>query len=198
MSFLRRLNFNFRYFRKTPWDSGISPPELLEFISQHKAGRAIDLGCGTGTNVITLARAGWQVSGIDFASRAIHIAKRKSKDAGISAQFLLGDVTNFKVYGQFDLALDMGCFHGVDDRAAYLDQLTHILAPGGYWLLYAIFKLAPSTLPSVAGQRPLLSAPGLAEAELALTPPQLTLLSRRDGFDKRERPSAWFLYQKNK
>jgi SAM-dependent methyltransferase len=187
MSFLRRLNFNFRYLRKAPWDSGISPPELLEFISQHKAGRAMDLGCGTGTNVITLARAGWQVSGIDFATRAIQIAKRKSKDAGISAQLLVGDVTNFKVDQQFDLVLDMGCFHGVDNRAAYLDQLTRILAPDGYWLLYTFIYPAP-----------LHSAPGLAEVELALMPPQLTLLTRRDGFDKRERPSAWLLYQKNK
>jgi SAM-dependent methyltransferase len=185
MSFLRRLNFNFRYFGKAPWDSGISPPELLEFINQHPAGRAIDLGCGTGTNVITLARAGWQVSGIDFAQRAIQIAKRKSQDAGIIAQFLVGDVTHFKVGGQFDLALDMGCFHGVDNRAAYLDQLTRILAPGGYWLMYGFFKPDPH-----------LPGPGLAEAELALIPPQLTLFSRRDGFDKRERPSAWFLYQK--
>ena len=135
MSFLRRLNFNFRYFRKTPWDIGISPPELLEFICQHKAGRAIDLGCGTGTNVITLARAGWQVSGIDFASRAIQIVKRKSKDAGIRAQFFVGDVTNFKIDQPFDLALDMGCFHGLDNRAAYLNQLTRTsprAEPGSY------------------------------------------------------------------
>jgi len=187
MSFLRRLNFNFWYFKKAPWDSGISPPELLEFIKQHPAGRAIDLGCGTGTNIITLARAGWHVSGIDFASRAIQIAKRKSKEAGITANLFVGDVTNFKVDQQFDLALDMGCFHGVDNSAAYLDQLTRILAPGGYWLLYAIFKSASHR-----------SGHGLAEAELALIPPQLTLLSRRDGFDKRERPSAWFLYQNNK
>ncbi len=58
----RRLAFNFWYFRKPPWDSGISPPELLEFIRTHPAGKAIDLGCGTGTNVITLAKAGWQVT----------------------------------------------------------------------------------------------------------------------------------------
>jgi ubiquinone/menaquinone biosynthesis C-methylase UbiE len=186
MSLLRRLAFNLRYFSKAPWDSGISPPELLEFINQHEAGRAIDLGCGTGTNVITLVRAGWQVSGIDFAPRAVQIAKRKAKDAGVAAQFFTGDVTSFKIDKQFDLALDIGCFHGVENRAAYLDQLTRILAPDGYWLLYAIFKLAP-----------FLSVPGLVEAELAFILPQLTLLSRRDGFDKRGRPSAWFLYQKS-
>ena len=71
----RRLAFNIWYFRKPPWDSGISPPELLEFIRTRPAGKAIDLGCGTGTNVITLAKAGWQVTGVDFALRAIHMAK---------------------------------------------------------------------------------------------------------------------------
>jgi ubiquinone/menaquinone biosynthesis C-methylase UbiE len=184
MSFLRRLNFNFRYLRKAPWDSGISPPELSEFLDQHPAGRAIDLGCGTGTNVITLVRAGWQVTGIDFASRAIRIAKRKSKDADVTAQYLVSDVTKFKVEGKFDLALDMGCFHGVNDKAAYLAQLTRILAPDGFWLMYGIFKSASHP-----------TGHGLAEVDLTLISPQLALLSRHDGFDKRQRPSAWFLYQ---
>ena len=79
MNFLRRLQFNFWYFRNPPWDSGITPPELFEFIQSHPAGRAIDIGCGTGTNVITLAKIGWQVTGFDFAARAIQLAKRKAK-----------------------------------------------------------------------------------------------------------------------
>ncbi len=42
-----------------------------------------------------------------------------------------------------------------------------------------------------------LSAPGLVTADLNMISARaFTLLSRRDGFDKRERPSAWFLYQK--
>jgi len=69
MNLLRRINFNLWYFRRPPWDRGISPPELFDFISKHPAGRAIDLGCGTATNVITLAQNGWQVTGIDFAPR---------------------------------------------------------------------------------------------------------------------------------
>jgi ubiquinone/menaquinone biosynthesis C-methylase UbiE len=182
----RRLKFNLSYFGKPPWDSGISPPELYEFMAQHKPGRAIDLGCGTGTNVITLAQAGWQVTGIDFAVRAIQIAKRKTKNASVTANLILGDVTKFKTDSRFDLALDLGCFHGIDDKAAYLDQLTRILAPGGFWLMYGFFKSAPH-----------LSGPGLLETDLNLILARgLTLLSRRDGFDKRERPSAWFLYQK--
>ena len=187
MSLLRRLVFNLWYFRKPSWDSGITPPELFQFIQSHPAGRAIDLGCGTGTNLITLAKTGWQVTGIDFASRAIQIARRKLKRQNINAQLLVGDVANFKVDSQFDLALDIGCFHGLENKADYLTQLDNILAPNGFWLMYGFFKPDPH-----------LSAPGLVDADLDMISAQaLTLLSRRDCFDKRERPSAWFLFQKS-
>ena len=189
MSFFRRLAFNFWYFSNPPWDSGITPPELIEFIQTHasRAGRVIDLGCGTGTNVITLAKTGWQVTGIDFAPRAIQIAKRKLKQQNIKAKLIVGDVTNFNVDSQFDLALDIGCFHGLDNKADYLTQLDKILAPNGFWLMYGFFKPAPH-----------LSGPGLAAADLDMISARaFTLVSRRDGFDKRDRPSAWFLYQKN-
>ncbi len=192
---LRRLNFNLWYYARPPWDSGISPPELFDFIANHPAGRVIDLGCGTGTNVITLAQHGWQVTGIDFAPRAIQIAKHKTQKASVKAVLQVGDATNLKgIEGPFDLALDMGCFHGVENRAAYLTELDRILASGGYWLMYGFFKPDPSQ----TGRFDKLSASsGLAAADLDLILARgFRLLSRKDGWDKRERQSAWFLYQK--
>src|SRR6185436_6123310 len=100
----------------------------------------------------------------------------------------VGDVTKLtNITGPFDLALDLGCFHGLapQDRSDYLSQLKRILAPNGFWLLYAF--LSPGTPRS---------GHGLSEAEINLISAQLSLVSRRDGFDKRERPSAWFLFQK--
>jgi len=185
---LRRLIFNVWYLRRPPWDSGISPPELLEFIQSHPAGKAIDLGCGTGTNVFTLVKAGWQVTGVDFALRAIRIAKRKNRNAGMKANLFVGDVTKLNwIQESFDLALDIGCFHSLPQSSMrdYLTQLDRILAPNGFWLMYGFFK--PDT------SRP---RPGLAEADLDMISSQMTLVSRLDGFDRRERPSAWFLYQK--
>jgi cyclopropane fatty-acyl-phospholipid synthase-like methyltransferase len=184
----RRLHFQYMYFRQPPWDTGISPPELFEFIKNNKPGRAIDLGCGTGTNVITLAKAGWSVIGVDFAPRAIKLAKQKIKQSGIHAEVSVSDATKLsKITGPFDFALDLGCFHGIskDDRAKYLDQLDHILAPNGFWLLYAF--LNPGTPRS---------GHGLDEADINLISSHLTLVSRRNGYDKRERQSAWFLYRK--
>ncbi len=186
MSLLRRLSFHFWYFGNPPWDRGVSPPELLDFIQKNPPSRAIDLGCGTGTNVITLAQAGWQVTGVDFAPRAIQLAKRKVKAANLKADLRVGDTTNLRgIEGPFDLALDMGCFHGVEDRAAYLNELTRLLAPGGHWLLYAFFNPAPHP-----------TGPGLGASDLDLISARgLTQVWRQDGVDRRERPSAWFLFK---
>ncbi len=185
MNLLRRINFNIWYFRRPPWDSGISPPELVDFISKHPAGRAIDLGCGTGTNVITLVQNGWQVVGIDFAPRAIQIAKQKSKQAKIQADLRVSDTTKLEgIDGPFDLALDMGCFHGIEKRRDYLTQLKRVLASNGYWLMYGIFKTPQLGHGLVATDIELIQAQGLR------------LLSQQDGVDRRERKSAWFLFQK--
>ncbi|HSB03206.1 MAG TPA: class I SAM-dependent methyltransferase, partial [Anaerolineales bacterium] len=100
----RRLLFHYWYFRQPPWDTGVSPPELLEFIEEHKRstprsgsvdkpGRVIDIGCGTGTNVVTLARAGWKVTGVDFAPRAIKLARQKVARAGVQADLSIQDAT---------------------------------------------------------------------------------------------------------
>ena len=132
----RRLLFQYWYFGQPKWDTGISPPELIEFIHEHNPGRAIDIGCGTGTNLITLAKAGWQVTGVDFVPRAIHKAKQKLKEAGVQAQVRVGDATKLDgIRGPFDLALDIGCFHSIptQGKANYLKQLDR--SPGAEWLL---------------------------------------------------------------
>jgi cyclopropane fatty-acyl-phospholipid synthase-like methyltransferase len=184
----RRILFQYLYFHNPPWDTGISPPELLEFIQTHSPGRAIDIGCGTGTNVITLARAGWKVTGVDFAPRAIKMARQKLAQAGIRANLLLRDIANLHgMHEQFDLALDLGCFHGISQagKPKYLEQLHRILAPNGFWLMYGFLK-----------SDPLQKRSGLLETDIERISSRFTLLSRRDGFDNGAKPSAWFLYQK--
>ena len=186
---LRRLSFQFSYYQKPPWDTGISPPELFEFIRNHEPGRAIDIGCGTGTNVITLARAGWQVSGVDFAPRAIRLASRKIKQAGVRADVQVNDATKLSnISGPFDLVLDLGCFHGISlkGRDQYLEQLDRILATNGYWLMYGF--IVPET------ER---GSSGLTEADITRISSDLEMISRQQGYDdKRHRSSAWFLFQK--
>jgi cyclopropane fatty-acyl-phospholipid synthase-like methyltransferase len=125
---------------------------------------------------------------VDFAPKAIRIAKQKLKRENIQADLRVGSVTKLKDEpDRYNLALDLGCFHSLtkQGRQDYLTRLDHILAPNGFWLLYSFISLV--TPPS---------GPGIAEAEIDSISTQFNLISRKDGFERGERPSAWFLFQK--
>jgi 2-polyprenyl-3-methyl-5-hydroxy-6-metoxy-1,4-benzoquinol methylase len=187
MNLFQRLRFNLWYFRRPLWDSGITPPELWQFIEKNPSGRAIDLGCGTGTNAISLARHGWHVTGVDFANRAIEQARRKAREQNLSINFIVDDVTRLSdVIGPFDLILDIGCFHGIlpNLRPVYLKSISRILVPGGTWLLYAMRQ------PPAAN----FSAPGVTEDEIVRLSTVFNLLHREDGFDPGGRESSWFWF----
>ena len=178
---LRWLSFNLSYFGKPPWETGISPPELLEYIAAHPPGRALDLGCGTGVNLETLARAGWQVSGIDFALPAVAAARRRLQRAGLPADIRTADVTNLPDFPhRFDLVFDVGCFFGLppDAKIAYRRNLDTLLAPGGYILLYGFLSGRPGGF-------------GMTEDEIAALAAGFELVARVDSPDVRARPSAW-------
>jgi SAM-dependent methyltransferase len=121
---------------RTPWDTGITPPEVVEEVSGMEPGRALDLGCGTGTNVLWLAERGWTAVGVDFSPLAIESARRKA-DWTSGAMFVEGDVTRLSelgVEGPFDLLLDIGCFHSVavrrrDDYVREVARVAHVGAP---------------------------------------------------------------------
>jgi SAM-dependent methyltransferase len=187
MSWLRRLYFGYLYFRQPPWDTQESPPELLEFIAQHPSGRALDLGCGTGTNVITLAKHGWQVTGVDFVGRAVNKAREKARMAGVSAELLVEDVTKLDlISGKFDLILDIGCFHSLDDdeKLVYIANLNRLTGPGNYYLMYGF----------IADDND--SGPGIQESDLRSLEVNFILSNRIDGTERGQRPSAWFTYQR--
>ncbi len=137
---LIRIWYSILYRFSPPWDTGIPAPELVRTVAALPAGKAIDLGCGTGTNVLYLAEHGWEVTGVDFVGRAIAAAKRKLGSR--PATLLTEDATNLAAIalpGPYDLALDMGCFHSLSraDRARYARGLAHWMKRGGLFLLYA-------------------------------------------------------------
>lgn len=118
-----------KYYRdgKPPWDTGVTPPELVALVEGrvegreegHGAlppGRALELGCGTGTNAIYLARHGWEVVAVDLVDRAIEQAREKADAAGVAARLLHGDATRLDELdapGPYDLFFDLSCYCGI-------------------------------------------------------------------------------------
>ena len=132
------------WLRRTPWDTGITPPEVVDRVARRfpKGGRAIDIGCGTGTNAVYLAQHGFSVIGIDASRRAIALARRRAQQAGVNVDWRVGDAARLdRLPGTpiFDLALDIGCFHSLSPagRRSYAAGLRDQVVRGGVYLLYA-------------------------------------------------------------
>lgn len=181
--------FQWRYWRgRTPWDTQITPPEVMEFIQNTAPGRALDLGCGTGTNAITLTRHGWRVTGVDFIPRAIRTARRKAAAGGLDIDFILASVTDLAMLtGPFSYVLDIGCLFGLkrEARRKYSTNLLRLIDHQGWYMLYAWYPRV------YKGQ------------QMGITPEEIDGLLG-DAYIKRRMqegeenggPSAWYWYQR--
>jgi cyclopropane fatty-acyl-phospholipid synthase-like methyltransferase len=186
MNLWRKIKFSFLYLLKPPWDTGITPPEVEEFVQNHPPGRALDLGCGTGTNVIYLAQHGWQVIGVDFVEKAIRHAHHKAHQAGVKAEFYSDDVTRLnEIEGHFDLVLDIGCFHSLSAQAkrVYVANLSRLLASHGTFLLYGFINQQND------------DRGGLNSVDLKLLSGNLQLVDKQMGKDG-SHTSAWLTYSR--
>jgi 2-polyprenyl-3-methyl-5-hydroxy-6-metoxy-1,4-benzoquinol methylase len=126
----------------TPWDHGQVPQELEQLVERIPPGRALDVGCGTGTQAVWLAQRGFDVVGIDVVSKPIEQARQRARQAAVSVGFRVGDASTSLdgIEGPFSLILDSGCFHSVPARTR--DGLTRtyktVTSPGASLVLFAM------------------------------------------------------------
>lgn len=122
-----------------PWDSGIPDSHLCKVVEQYgiKPGKALEIGCGTGTNTIWLAQQGFEMTGMDISPTAIAQAEAKVIAAGVKCRLIVGDFLVDRVpKGPFEFVYDRGVLHVFDeavDRAHFAQRIADLLVPQGMW-----------------------------------------------------------------
>jgi SAM-dependent methyltransferase len=126
------------------WHLSRPSPELVSALQDAwlpGSGRAVDVGCGLGSEAGYLASVGWQVAGVDLSE----VAVARAAGGHDGPAFLRADVRQLP-FGRHsvDAALDRGCFHylAAGDRPRYADELGRVLRPGGKLLLRASLRAA--------------------------------------------------------
>jgi cyclopropane fatty-acyl-phospholipid synthase-like methyltransferase len=140
--------FDALYAGRPPWDIGRPQPAFVALAKTGLLrGRVLDVGCGTGEHALMSAGLGLEATGIDLAPTAIDLAKRKAKDRGLEARFLVWDALQLPALGErFDTILDCGLFHVFDDpeRAAFVASLRAAITEGGRYCMLCFSDRMPA------------------------------------------------------
>ena len=94
----------------------------------------LDLGCGSGWLSVYLARAGFQVTGVDVAAHAIDLAKDWAAQEKLTAKFTVADITSMEFPPQsFDACVANSIFEHLTLELAVecLDKVHKLLKPMG-------------------------------------------------------------------
>ena len=159
-------------------------------------GRALDLGCGTGTNSIYLARHGFAVVGIDFSPKAIAMARAKARRANVAIEWHIADAARLDFLNPpFDFVLDLGCLHTIEpaDRARYAENLARLTRAGSVYMLYAFSPRAVGNTGGLINLRAFGMTPLQVESNFAH---DFTLERTESGTDRGDRASAWYWFRK--
>src|SRR5512144_3101476 len=74
---------------RPPWDIGRPQSAFRDLADRGRlVGRVLDVGCGTGEHALMAAGIGLDATGVDAASTAITIARRKANERDLRARFL--------------------------------------------------------------------------------------------------------------
>ncbi len=70
--------------------SGKPNQRLVEQVAGLTPGRAVDVGCGEGADVVWLAQQGWLATGVDVSQVALDRAAQHAEEAGARCSHHLG------------------------------------------------------------------------------------------------------------
>ena len=123
-----------------PWNNQAAPELLVSAVTGRmpRPRTVIELGCGAGNNVTSLARLGFDVTGVDIAENAVAIACESARRAGVACRFVAADVRGdlAALAGPCDFAFDWELLHHIfpEDRQRYVANVGRLLRADGTYL----------------------------------------------------------------
>jgi len=183
----------------TPWEALLDhrpfADALVELIARAETaspphGRALDLGTGSGTWAVELAKRGWDVTGVDTVPKALRRADQRAAAAGEHVRFVRGDVTRLEESGignGYRLLLDTGTFHGLDgsEQRAMGRSVTAVATPAATLIIDAFAPGRRGPLPHGCTREAVESAfPGWDIADVVVADTDPDALARALHFDE--------------
>lgn len=118
-----------------PADTPYSLEYAFHLLGDVRNKTVLDLGCGTGENVIPLLERGARVTGVDISPDLIAIAQKRIRNANLEAFLTVGDACNTLLPDEsFDIIFCMALIHHLKIDLVR-DEMWRILRKGGAIIL---------------------------------------------------------------
>jgi SAM-dependent methyltransferase len=105
--------------------------ELVDF-NAYAGRRVLDVGCGTGVDLVRFVRGGAIATGVDIADSAIALARENLRHQSLSAALCVGDGERLPFpAGTFDFVYAHGVVQYTSGDRALVDECRRVLRPGG-------------------------------------------------------------------
>jgi SAM-dependent methyltransferase len=111
-------------------------PHIAEFAGFHlwQGQRVLEIGPGIGSDGAEFARHGAEYWAIDYSEESVKLARKRFEVEGLEGTFICGDASDGEVYKslpQFDCVYSYGVIHHFPAIDRIIDNIHHILKPGG-------------------------------------------------------------------
>jgi SAM-dependent methyltransferase len=124
------------------WHLDQPSPELMTILAAGVVApcRALDLGCGGGTEAVHLAAEGFHVTALDVSGEALAMTRRLAARRGVKVETVQAFVPDTGLpSGSFEFINDRSCFHVIEPREeilrAYAAEAKRLLVDGGVLFL---------------------------------------------------------------
>ena len=94
------------------WDLGGPTPVFERLASEMPKGKICVIGCGRGYDAVAFAKAGFDVTAIDFSRNAVMGARENARKEGVDIQVLRENIFDLPedLFYQFDYVMEYTCF----------------------------------------------------------------------------------------
>ena len=103
-----------------------------------RPGLVLDLGCGTGKMTLELASRGYDMTGVDYSTEMLDIARSEAEKQGRDVLWLCQDMREFELYGTVDFAVccldGMNHLTSASDLEKCLSLVHNYLIPDGIFV----------------------------------------------------------------
>ncbi|MGE5199887.1 MAG: class I SAM-dependent methyltransferase [Rhodospirillaceae bacterium] len=104
---------------------------LVDF-NGHVGRRVLDVGCGTGVDLVRFVRGGALATGVDIADSAIALARENLRHQALPASLCVGDGERLPFPdGAFDFVFAHGVVQYTANDRALVEECRRVLKPGG-------------------------------------------------------------------